>query len=51
MKYEYGTDYVFEGGAHKAGARNAVLDNAEIAAVYSVTTNVAVVGYFGPLGE
>ena len=51
LKYEYGADYVFEGGAHAAGARNAVSDNTEINAVYSVITSVAVVGYYGSLGE
>ena len=51
LKFENGSDYVFNGGNHKAGARNAVTDNAEITAVYNATTNVSVVGYYGPLGE
>lgn len=51
LKFENGSDYVFNGGNHKAGVRNAVTDNAEIAAVHTATTNVSVIGYYGALGE
>ena len=58
LKYEYGSDYVLNGGAHKAGSRNAVDGTTQAgAAIFTaVATGVAsngvkVIGYTGTLGQ
>ena len=50
LKYEYGNDYVINGGAHKAGAR--VEASASAADKTAIKTNgVRVIGYIGTLGQ
>ena len=50
LKEEYGSDYVLEGGAHEAGARN-VASSSAIAEVNNSCTAVRVIGYYGALGQ
>ncbi len=50
LKYEYGEDYSYEGGAHDAGSRN-VADSSGISEVNASCTAVQVVGYIGALGQ
>ena len=51
LKYQYGSDYILEGGAHNAGSRDAVSDNSEKTALASAMTAVKVIGYIGTLGQ
>ena len=50
LKYQYGADYVLEGGSNNAGLRAAVSDNSEKTALASAMTAVKVIGYIGTLG-
>ncbi|MCR4875038.1 MAG: leucine-rich repeat domain-containing protein [Clostridia bacterium] len=50
LKYEYGDDYAYEGGAHEAGSRN-VANSSAISEVNTSCTAVRVVGYIGALGQ
>ena len=49
LKYQYGADYIYEGGAHEAGERNAA--TSDISTVNSNMTSVKVIGYIGTLGQ
>ena len=59
LKYEYGSDYVLEGGSHNAGSRNSA--EAEKSTTYKSTGKtiaalikeygVKVIGYIGTLGQ
>lgn len=50
LKYEYGSDYSFEGGQHPAGSRNAA-SAADISTVSASLTALKVIGYIGTLGQ
>ena len=50
LKYEYGADYVLEGGSNKAGSR-AAASASDISAVSSTITGVKAIGYIGTLGQ
>ena len=50
LKYEYGADYILEGGSNKAGSR-AAASASDISAVSSTITGVKVIGYIGTLGQ
>ncbi len=50
LKYEYGEDYILEGGSNKAGSR-AAASASEITAVSSNIIGVKVIGYIGTLGQ
>ena len=49
LKYQYGSDYTWEGGSHEAGERNAA--TSDISSVSTNMTSVKVIGFIGTLGQ